>query len=318
MSRVPDRLRNTGSLGGAAIVIPSLLIVAGLLYLLHVGEVVPAGGFAGLRGGKLLIVLVLAQMLSGLAVALLVYRALAFVHAVSPRLAWGIVVGALLTLGIATAGVKYLKSAKARAREAAVAEVMQARRDVAAQTRLSQARAAEADRKNRAELIGRWRVARQAAIEQWRKDLIDARAVGGLGVAPPMLRVQDNGSLVTVTNGAKHAACVLITRVATRESAVTSRCTVGGNRCVVLQAGATARWPTLRAGNSESCLAGSLEYRVGNVDYPEPSWWSEGALGQFGSEDPDPEFIDRWSDTALITEIHRLEKQSEDRMRVER
>ena len=248
----------------------------------------------------------------------LLFRAFGWVHQANPRLAWIVVGGVALAGSIAALGVNYLKRAKAEARAEAIAEVQQQRRAAANRASEENVRAAEAERKYRSDLIERWRAARHAAVEQWRKDVIDAHAVGGLGEAPPMLSVLDSGALVTVTNPTKKPVCVLVARVATRDSAVMSRCTVGGNRCIVIQGGATARWPTLRAGNSESCLAGSLEYRVGNVDYPDPSWWSESALEQFGGEDPDPEFFERWSDAALITEIGRLEKQIEERMRVER
>lgn len=248
----------------------------------------------------------------------LLFRAFSWVHHSNPRLAWTLVGAVALAGSIAALGVNYLERARVRARAEASAELRQQRRAAADRASEEHVRAAEDERNHRSDLIDRWRAARRTAIEQWRKDLIDARAVGGMGVAPPMLSIQDTGSLVTVTNRTNNSACVLVSRIATRDAAVMSRCTVGGNRCIVIQGGASARWPTLRAGNSESCLAGSLEYRVGNVDYPDPSWWSESALGQFGGEDPDPEFVDRWSDAALITEIGRLEKQIEDRMRVER
>jgi hypothetical protein len=269
----------------------------------------------------LIVVASLAMILKVVAIiagTYLLFRAFSWVHQASPRLAW-ILVGVVALAGsLAALGVNYLKRAKVEARAEARAEAQQQRRAAASQAREEQALAAVAERKHRSDLTDRWRAARRTTIEQWRRDLIDARAVGGLGVTPPMLSIQDTGSLVTITNRSKDSVCVLISRIATRDSAVMSRCTVGSNRCVVILGGATARWPTLRAGNSESCLEGSLEYRVGNVDHPDPSWWSETALGQFGSEDPDPQFFERWSDAVLTTEIVRLEKQIEDRMRVER
>ena len=248
----------------------------------------------------------------------LLVRAFNWVHESNPRLAWSLVAGVVLCGGLVALGANYLKHAKAEARADAAAESRQRERAAASKAIDQQAQTAEAERKYRAELIGRWRIARYTAIEHWRQDLIDDHAVGGLGAAPPMLSIQDSGSVVTITNRAKHAACVLISRIATRDGGVMARCSVGSNRCVSIQAGATARWPTLRTGNSEICLAGSLEFRVGNVDHPDPSWWSQTALSQFGSEDPAPEFVERKSDAALMTEIFRLEKQIEDRLRVER
>lgn len=251
----------------------------------------------------------------------LAFRAYGWVHRSNPALARILVVcvvGVALVGSLAAVGLNYLKRAKVEARAEAAAERRKRPHAEVSEAGAERARAAVAERKSRAELIDRWRAARSTALRQWREDLVAASAVGSLGEAPPMLSVEDNGALVTITNRAKNAACVLVTRVATRDSKVLSRCTVGGNRCVVIQAGATARWATLRTGNSESCLTGTLEYRVGNFDYPDPSWWSESALGQFGTEDPDPVFVARWSDAALITEIVRLEKQIENRMRVER
>jgi hypothetical protein len=260
----------------------------------------------------------IAKVAAIIAVTYLLFRGFSWVHQSNPRLAWTLVGGVALAGSIGALGVSYIKRARAEARAEASAELRQQRRAAANRGSEENVRAAEAERQHRSDLIDRWRAARRTAVEQWRKDLTDARAVGGLGVTPPMLSIQDTGSLVTVTNRTKNPACVIVSRIATRDAAVMSRCTVGGNRCIVIQGGATARWPTLRSGNSESCLAGSLEYRVGNVDYPDPSWWSESALAQLGGEDPDPEFVDRWSDAALITEIGRLEKQIEDRTRVER
>lgn len=248
----------------------------------------------------------------------LLFRAFGWVHQSSPRLAWVLVAGIVFTVSIAALGVNYLKRAKVEARAQASAATLQQRREVANERRWEQARATEAERKSHAELVDRWHAARRTAIRQWRQDLVDAKAVGGLGVTPPMLSIDDNGSLVTITNRATQPACVLVTRIATRNSGVLSRCTVGGIRCTVIRAGESARLPTLRAGNPESCLGGSLEFRVGNVDHLQPGWWSETALAAFGGDDPDPAFVDRWSDAVLTTDIVRLEKQIEDRTRVER
>lgn len=240
------------------------------------------------------------------------------IHESNPRLSWGLAVGVVLIAGLGTLGVKHLKQWRAETRAEAAAERLQRQQRASDQSIDRQAQAAEAERQNRAQLIERWQTARGRAIEQWRQDLIEAHAVGGLGAAPPMLSIDDTGSQVMITNRANEAACVLVTRIATRDGGVMARCSVGAHRCVSIQAGATVRWPTLRTGNSELCLTGSLEFRVGNVDHPNPSWWSQTALNQFGGDDPAPGFRERQSDAALMTEIVRLEQQIEDRMRVER
>ena len=119
-------------------------------------------------------------------------------------------------------------------------------------------------------------------------------------------------------NRCRVARGVLISRIEMNLSGNTDRCAVGSARCTQIPAGKTVRMPTLLAGSPEGCLAGTLEYRVGDVDHPDPGWWSGSALADLGTVDPDPEFADRWSDDRLHTEVERLEQQVRDRLRVER
>ena len=62
---------------------------------------------------------------------------------------------------------------------------------------------------------------------------------------------------------------------------------------------------------------GELEYRVGSVDHPEPSWWSESAFAEY-SESADVEAVRRWSDERLLAEVKRLEAQVQGHTQVER
>lgn len=283
-----------------------LLLLCGLVVLLYSGDWLP--GFNGPLGrvlGVLSLMAAIVDLAALIAVFILLQRFLTFAENVQPGLAGKIVICALIVLGSTSVGVKYLKAERERARAQEIEKVMQERKREATEAAALDARRAAAERNSHAALVERWRNARRAAIDAWRRDLVDAHAVGARNVTPPMLGVQEVGSLVIVTNRGTTPACVLVTRV----SAGLERCAVGSGHCTELPAGKTARLPTLLAGNPEGCHTGTLEFRVGDVDHPEPSWWSESALADFGNVDPNPAFADRWSDDLLQTEVERLEKQ---------
>jgi len=302
-----------------AFLFPSLLLLIGLITLLYSGDWIPGlGGPLGRLIGVLSLMAAVVDLAVLIGVFLLLRRLLSFAEEVQPGLAWKIVICMLLVLAGASVGVKFLKAERQRARAQEIEKVMQERQRAAVEASAADARRVAAERNSRAALIERWRNARRGAIDAWRKDLVAAHAVGARGVKPPMLDVQQQGSLVIVTNRGAESACVLISRIEMNLSGNTDRCAVGSARCTQIPAGKTVRMPTLLAGSPEGCLAGTLEYRVGDVDHPDPGWWSGSALADLGTVDPDPEFADRWSDDRLHAEVERLEQQVRDRLRVER
>jgi hypothetical protein len=310
----PGRWRTLSrrSLGGDPFLFPCVLFMAGLWYLLHLGDWGPESqdsnippGFWGLLGFFIFVT----RLAVAVAIALVLRRILALAHGVDPRLAWGVFGCVMLVLAGTAGTLTYLKDAKARASEVASAEVHEAQRRSAEQSLEVEARSAQAERDARTALVARWRFARTQAHDAWRKKMVAAGMLGGRAVLPPMLEVRDDGKTVTVTNRATDSACVLVTRIGVSETGATERCTVGATRCVLIPRGETRRLATYLAGNPESCLAGPLEFRVGNVDFPEPSWWSASAYEAFG-ERADEEHVERWSDDRLLSEASRLEKQA--------
>jgi hypothetical protein len=289
---------------------PSWTFAAGVFYLLIADDLSRDIGW-------ILFLILLYQFIISVTVALLLRRILAYVHEWHPELAWGIFATVAVAMLLVGGAIKRHEAKKSRAHEAAIAEIQEARSRSAEEAQVTERNLAQAERDARVALIERWRLARSNAIGTWRKQLVADGAVGGRGVSPPMLDVQDDGKRVNVTNRAANAACVLLSRIATNESGRIERCAVSGYQCVVIPPGETRRLATLLAGNPQSCLAGELEFRVGSVDHPDPSWWSETAFTNF-TEVADTETVSRWSDERLLAEVTRLEKQVQVRMRVDR
>lgn len=288
---------------------PSWTFAAGVFYLLCANDL-------SREMSWILFPILLYQFVISLAVGQVLRRTLAYVHEANPSLAWGIFVCVALATLVVGGAIKRHEAKKSEARAAATAEIREAERRSAEQAQAADRRAAQAERGARVALIERWRLARSNAIETWRGHLIADGSLGGRGVSPPMLEIHDDGKRVDVTNRATHDVCVLMTRIATNESGRIERCAVAGDHCVVIPPGEARRLATLLARNPPSCLEGELEFRVGNVDHPDPSWWSESAFADF-AEIADTESVNRWSDERLLAEVTRLEKQVQNRRQVE-
>jgi len=289
---------------------PSWTFAAGVFYLLCADDM-------SREMGWILFLILLYQFVISLAVGHVLRRILTYVHETHPSLAWGTFACVALAILVVGGAIKRHEARKLEARAAATEEIREAERHSDEQAQAADRRAAQAERDARVALIERWRVARSNAIEAWRTQLVVGGALGPRGVSPPMLDVHDDGKRVNVTNRAKHAACVLMTRIATNESGRIVRCAVAGDQCVVIPPGEARLLATLLARNPQSCLAGELEFRIGNVDHPDPSWWSKSAFADF-TEIADTETVNRWSDERLLVDVTRLEKQVQDRTRVER
>jgi hypothetical protein len=178
--------------------------------------------------------------------------------------------------------------------------------------------AAAAERRaaaRRASLEQRWRSARSIAVEKWRADILTANALGEIGAVPPMLKVRITASQVQITNRGAGPACVQLARVTRPKTDAVQRCQVGPGTCSLVKPGATLRLPAFGTGATDSCLNAALEFRVGNVDFPEPSWWSRTAFNEFS----DPPMDIGYKDEAdLQADIARFEATVEDQDRAVR
>jgi hypothetical protein len=167
----------------------------------------------------------------------------------------------------------------------------------------------------RASLEQRWRSARSIAVEKWRADVLTANALGEIGAVPPMLGVRETGSHVQLTNRSPSPICVQLARVTRPNTDAVERCQVGPSTCSMVKSGATLRLQVFRTGAMDSCLNAALEFRVGNVDSPEPSWWSRTAFNTF--VDP-PMDIGYKDEAAIQLDIARFEATVEDQDRAAR
>lgn len=161
----------------------------------------------------------------------------------------------------------------------------------------------------RASLEIRWRKARSIAVEKWRADLLTANAIGEIGAVPPMLSVREAGGQVRITNRSLQPVCVSLARVTRPNTDAVERCQVGPAECSMVKPAATLRLPLTRTGAKESCLHAAFEFRVGTVDFPEPSWWSRTAINTFSDPRKDISYKD---ETDLQSDIARFEATVED------
>ena len=127
--------------------------------------------------------------------------------------------------------------------------------------------------------------AREATVEEWRQRHLEASYKwfgdvqasglrGGAGSAPPWVAVREDADTVTLSNLSDlHLGCVSLSRV----SASGERCELlaDGAACGVLVPRGARSWQTRTAA---ACIGMPLEFRIGDVRHPEPSWWSDSAL----------------------------------------
>ncbi|HUQ10132.1 MAG TPA: hypothetical protein VM146_07425 [Steroidobacteraceae bacterium] len=179
----------------------------------------------------------------------------------------------------------------------------------------SAASAAQLSSARRASVEGRWRTARSIAVEKWRADMLTATALGEIGAVPPMLTVRETGSQVQLTNRGAGPACVQLARVTRPKTDAVERCQVGPATCSMIKPGATLRLQVDRSGAKDDCLNAVLEFRVGNVDFPEPSWWSRTAFNEFADRATD---ISYKQEADLQADIARFEATVEDQGRAAR
>jgi hypothetical protein len=130
-------------------------------------------------------------------------------------------------------------------------------------------------------LIARAHADSIALAKRWREDLLAARRFTAEGIVPPFISITQNGRHVNVTNVTSQSLCLQLARVAMRPDGGYERCQLGENSCREIPAGQSFRFQLYSAGNSPTCFEAPLEFRIGNPESPEPSWWSSTALTNF-------------------------------------
>jgi hypothetical protein len=180
-----------------------------------------------------------------------------------------------------------------------------------AETDLMQQRAGP----RRAALELRWRKARSIAVEKWRADVLTANLLGEVGATPPMVSIREAGSEVLLRNEGPGPICVAVARITRPNTDAVERCQVGPADCSPVKPGATIRLAASRGGAKESCLHAAFEFRVGNVDSPEPTWWSRTAFNAFRDTAVD---ISYKEEADLHADIARFEATVEDADRAAR
>lgn len=109
--------------------------------------------------------------------------------------------------------------------------------------------------------------------QKWLTDLLAADAHGPAGSEPPMLEIEDSGAQVVVRNISDVSIdCAKIYR---RLPDGTSRQMLGRYDCERLGPGDRTTYSLAR---DFEYAHGQLEFRIGDPQNPEPSWWSDSAL----------------------------------------
>ena len=119
---------------------------------------------------------------------------------------------------------------------------------------------------------------------KWLDDLFAAGAHGQPGVEPPFLEVDDEGDSVTVLNiSGRPIDCLYLQRVKVSESSgeVELTCELilkhSTHSCAPLPNG-YSRQLVLPKEADPQCKSLPLEFRVGDMGHPDPSYWSDSAL----------------------------------------
>jgi hypothetical protein len=138
----------------------------------------------------------------------------------------------------------------------------------------------------RADAINAFETRADEVRAKWRADLQAAGAYGAPGAEPPMLvvRKESDGRLIMTNLSGKRIEMIRVARVV-RDSTRMD----GWARCYLEAKSNRSEWsyiakdgvqefvlPERRA--AETCASGELEFRIGDEQRPEPSWWTDSAL----------------------------------------
>ena len=90
-----------------------------------------------------------------------------------------------------------------------------------------------------------------------------------------------------LSNKGAAAVCVNAARVELDAAGrVIGRCWLAARHCQVIPAGETRRLKTYLITSPTACAARQVEFRVGSMMDPEPSWWTDTALREFDARPP--------------------------------
>jgi hypothetical protein len=139
----------------------------------------------------------------------------------------------------------------------------------------------------------------------WRADLIAAGAAGARGEIPPLLEVQHlEAGQLQVTNRGERSLCLAAAHIERdARGEVRSRCALGGRNCQIIDGHATRTLRPYLPGIAPACRAKEIEFRIGSMREPEPSWWTRTALD--GSTDQS--FIDERDYASMPLELLKAE-----------
>jgi hypothetical protein len=152
----------------------------------------------------------------------------------------------------------------------------------------SRARVISADDETRLELVEELEGLAGKVARKWRLDVQNAKAHGPLGEIPPMLALKllPEGE-ADLTNKGSVSVCVNAARVELNKSGqIFGRCWLAARHCQVIPAGETRRLKTYLRTTPTACAARQVEFRVGSMMDPEPSWWTDTALREFDAQPP--------------------------------
>jgi hypothetical protein len=152
----------------------------------------------------------------------------------------------------------------------------------------SRPRVISADDENRLELVEELEALATKVARKWRLDVANAKAHGPLGQLPPMLAMTllRDGEVELTNKGAVNV-CVNAARVELNKAGqIFGRCWLAARHCQVIPAGETRRLKTYLPTTPTACAARQVEFRVGSMLDPEPSWWTDTALQEFDAQPP--------------------------------
>ena len=244
-----------------------------------------------------------------------------------PGFGWRIAIyGLFAAAGLTTHYVALERNAAERRAEESAVRAEKSRRaaEGAAEQSMAEAYATAGQREQQriGELSRRYGELAYEAQKRWRADIEAAGAIGEDAGVPPMLRVDRfDAERLRITNLGPRRACVSIARVFRRRGdAEYQRCPLDTRReCQELAVGRPTEWVLLRDLDNTACASGWLEFRVGKVLRPEPSWWSRSALVEFDRSAPDPRLSTvQLPEYRLVTEVAELEKILSERDRAAR
>jgi len=140
----------------------------------------------------------------------------------------------------------------------------------------------------RAVSVGELLARRRDAAYKWLEDINAAGAHGADGVVPPMLIVETTAATVSIENISGHEiGCIHLQRGA-------SSCSLESDlpECSPLKPGDTRRY---QQRGDKSCSRLPIEYRLGSLESPEVSWWSDSALARWRRSLVSPETEDEFA-----------------------